>query len=143
MSMSERRNRDGADGETGITGAGVRVLLLDDHADTLSFMTRLLSRMGADVVAAATCAAARYAMQTLNGFDLLVTDVVLDDGDGLELATELHKAHGCAVVVLSGVERTPTALPAGVDLWLPKPIEVGRFKEAVQGLWRARGAGGK
>jgi DNA-binding response OmpR family regulator len=82
-------------------------------------------------------------MQTLNGFDLLVTDIVLDDGDGLELATELHKAHGCAVVVLSGLERAPAALPPGVDLWLPKPIEVERFEKAVQGLWRARGAGGK
>jgi two-component system OmpR family response regulator len=137
--MAERPNRDGVDGE-GLRG--LRVLLLDDHADTLSFMTRLLSRMGAEVVAAATCEAARYAMRTLDGFDLLVTDVMLDDGDGLELAAELRRAHNCSVFILSGVERAPAALPAGVDLWLAKPIQVGQFEAAIRGLPENRGSAG-
>ena len=137
MMMAERPNRDGVETEE---GGGLRVLLLDDHADTLSFMTRLLARMGADVVAAATCEAARYAMRTLDGFDLLVTDVMLDDGDGLELAAELRRAHKCSVIVLSGMERAPAALPAGVDVWMDKPIQVGPFEEAIRGLIEKRGS---
>ena len=133
--MLERLNRDGVDEEG---SRSLRVLLLDDHADTLSFMTRLLSRMGAEVVAAATCEAARYAMRTLDGFDLLVTDVMLDDGDGLQLAAELKGAHNCSVIVLSGMERAPAALPAGVDVWMDKPIQVGPFEEAIRGLLERR-----
>ena len=135
--MTDRPNRDGAKGDE---AGGLRVLLLDDHADTLSFMTRLLSRMGAEVVAAATCEAARYAMQTLDGFDLLVTDVMLDDGDGLELAEELRRAHRCSVFVLSGVERAPASLPEAVDLWLAKPIQVGQLEEAIKGVLTKREA---
>jgi DNA-binding response OmpR family regulator len=136
---ADRPNRDGVEGEC---DRGARVLLLDDHADTLSFMTRLLSRTGAEVVAATTCEAARYAMRTLEGFDLLVTDVMLDDGNGLAVAAELKREYGCAVIVLSGMERAPAALPAGVDVWMDKPIQVGAFEEAIRGVMARRGGGG-
>ena len=66
---------------------GLRILLTEDESGVRDFATRALTRHGYQVVATATIAEARAAFQKANGqFDLLFTDVVLPDGDGLALA---------------------------------------------------------
>jgi CheY-like chemotaxis protein len=111
-----------------------RVLVLEDHADTLAFLGHILSALPVDAIPTASCNAARYAARTLGAFDILITDVTLEDGDGIALARELKQAHHCAVVVMSGHDAPPDGPPPWVDLWLVKPVRLPDLKQAIDTL---------
>jgi DNA-binding response OmpR family regulator len=111
-----------------------RVLVLEDHADTLAFLGKILSDLPIDAVPTASCTAARYAAKTLGDFDILIADITLDDGDGLELARELKRDHHCAVVVMSGLDIPLEGPPPWVDLWLVKPVRLPELKQAIDAL---------
>ena len=111
-----------------------RVLVLEDHADTLAFLGRILLDLPVDAIPTASCNAARYAAKTLGDFDILITDVTLDDGDGIELAQELKQAHNCAVVVMSGHDAPPEGPPSWVELWLVNPVRLPELKKAIDVL---------
>src|SRR5687767_3742418 len=65
-----------------VTMSSMRVLLVDDHADTLKVMVRLLTHFGHDVTTAGTVA---EAAAKCGEFDLLITDLGLPDGSGVEV----------------------------------------------------------
>jgi DNA-binding response OmpR family regulator len=111
-----------------------RVLVLEDHADTLAFLGHILSHLPVDAVPTASCDAARYAARTLGAFDILITDITLEDGDGLALAQELKRDHNCAVVVMSGHDAPAEGPPPWVDLWLVKPVRLPDLKKAIDTL---------
>ena len=111
-----------------------RVLVLEDQADTLVSLGRLLSAIPVDAIPTATCDAARYAAKTLLAFDVLIADAILSDGSGVEVAQELSRDYGCAVVIMSAVQPPPQGLPDGIDLWLVKPIELPQLRQAIQSL---------
>jgi DNA-binding response OmpR family regulator len=108
-----------------------RLIVVEDHADTLVLMGRLLSMVPVDGVPAATCAAARAAARAVGRFDVVIADVTLPDGDGLELLAELKSTYGCRTVALSGYDAPAEGLPAGVDLWISKPVNVAELRRAV------------
>ena len=62
----------------------MRVLLVDDHAELLTLLTTSLERDGHRVVAAGTIEEAWRALET-GPFDVIVLDVALPDGSGIEL----------------------------------------------------------
>ena len=111
-----------------------RVMVLDDHVDTLVALGRLLSKIPVDAIPVTTCAAARQAATALGPFDVLLTDLNIPDGDGLALAAELRAAHGCRVVVMSGRDQPDDGLPDGIDAWLLKPVAIARLLDAVASL---------
>ncbi len=111
-----------------------RVLVLEEHADTLVSLGKLLSAIPVDAVPTASCNAARYAAQTLGAFDILIANATLTDGNGVELATELCRKHGCAVVIMSSFDPPAEGLPEGVDLWLVKPILFPQLRRAIETL---------
>ena len=76
-------------------GAGVRprILLVEDHADTCRAVRRLLELSGCEVASAHSLGQARAICGPGPcGFDLLVCDLQLPDGDGRELMRELRGA---------------------------------------------------
>src|SRR3954469_3356809 len=108
-----------------------RVIVVEDHADTLVLMGRLLSMVRVDGVPVATCAAAREAARTLGQFEVVIADVTLPDGDGVELLAELKEAYGCRTVAMSGYDAPEEGLPPGVDLWIEKPVNLTELRQAV------------
>ena len=64
-----------------------RILLVEDHPDTLRVMARLLKSLGYGVVTAASVAEALHQMDA-EEFDLLVSDIGLPDGSGLDIMRE-------------------------------------------------------
>ena len=78
---------------TAVVPAGVDILLVEDHRDTLMAMTRLLRRIGHRVTGADSVAAAVAAADG-NRFDVLVSDVDLPDGTGLDLMRQLTARPG-------------------------------------------------
>jgi CheY-like chemotaxis protein len=118
-----------------------RVLVVDDHVDTLTMMGRIVSTVPADGVPVPTCAAAREAAARFGDVRVAIVDLTLPDGDGLELLAELKAKYGCAAVVLSGhAAPPPDEVPAWVDLWLVKPTSAGALCRAVRRFCPALGA---
>lgn len=115
--------------------APLRVLVIEDHADSLAAMARLLSRIARDVLTAASCEAARAVAASAGGpVDVVVGDIGLPDGDGVELLGELREIYGCGIIALTG-HGMDTDLrrckAAGVDIHLLKPVGMKELREAV------------
>src|SRR4051794_2451739 len=111
-----------------------RVLVVEDHADTLVVVGKLLLMIPADAIPAASCAAAHHAAATSGPFDVVIADMKLPDGDGIALAVALKRLHGTAVVIMSAFDPPTDGMPDGVDLWLPKPVRLRELRRAMQSL---------
>ena len=101
------------------------LLLVDDHADTLQVMARLLKRRGYEVLLATDCQSARE-LARQQSFDLIVSDLGLPDGSGLTLLRELRQSRPVPAIALSGYgmeEDLRQSQAAGYDEHLTKPID--------------------
>jgi signal transduction histidine kinase/ActR/RegA family two-component response regulator len=111
----------------------LRILLVDDHQDTCTALERLLVRRGHLV---ATAHNMRSAMETAvrNQFDLLISDVALPDGTGLELMMHLHAISGIPGIAISGFGNNgdiKRSLEAGFCEHLVKPIKPEALEAAI------------
>jgi CheY-like chemotaxis protein len=111
----------------------MRILLVEDHADTATVLARLLRRDGHDVNTAATADDALAACDARN-VDLLICDIGLPEHDGWELLPRVRERHAVPAVALTGYG-TPADVArsraAGYDLHLTKPIDLAALRAAV------------
>jgi CheY-like chemotaxis protein len=111
----------------------LRLLLVDDHEDTLDFMTRLLRARGHDVTTAKTVAEAASACSSHN-FDLAICDLQLPDGTGEDLLAKLRTC-GTPAIALSGhasPEDQRHSQSAGFVAHLTKPIALDALEKAIK-----------
>ena len=121
--------------------AGVRVLLVEDNADTLGLLATILERRGARVIAADSARAALAAFERERP-DVLVADIGMPGDDGYELlrrVRELEAGRGrripaAAVTAYVDDADRERALSAGFDIHLAKPVEPEDLVRAVEGL---------
>ncbi len=116
----------------------LRILLVEDHADTAEAMAELLRGLDHQVRVAgsvsAGLAAAEMAMEE-GGLDLLVSDLGLPDGSGLDLMRELSQRYGLKGIALSGYgmeEDIQKSLEAGFERHLTKPVSLQTLRSAIQ-----------
>jgi PAS domain S-box-containing protein len=106
----------------------LRILLVEDHADTAEAVADLLRLSGHHVDIAATVAEALAAAEgTSNGasFDLVLSDLGLPDGSGQDLMRELASRYGLKGIALSGYgmeEDIRRSREAGFACHLTKPV---------------------
>ena len=79
----------------------LRIFLVENHADTLKWMTRYLEAAGHAVVSAKTMACA-LAMFPQANCDVLISDIGLPDGDGWELLRTVRLAQPIFAIAMSG-----------------------------------------
>ncbi len=107
-----------------------RILLVEDHADTALMMQRLLARRGYVVTLATTLAEALEAAQSRT-YDLLLCDVGLPDGSGLDLMRTLSsrspKLPGVALSGYGMPDDARRSLDAGFLAHLSKPVAMERL----------------
>ena len=114
----------------------IKVLLVDDNHDTLKYLSRILSVRGYHVHPAADMASALQAASDAD-FDVLVSDIELPDGSGLELMWSLRAGRAIPAIALSGfgapadVEQSRSA---GFAIHLTKPVDFGRLEQAIRQL---------
>jgi CheY-like chemotaxis protein len=115
-------------------GERLSILLVDDNVDTLRSLTRLLAMRGLDVVPADSQAAAlKLADQT--EFDVLVSDIQLPDGSGLELISRLRDRRPITGIAISGFgapDDITNSLAAGFAIHLVKPVDFRRLERAIR-----------
>src|SRR4051794_28401345 len=98
----------------------MKVLLIDDHPLILSALQNVIEGMGeagdVAVVGVAGARAAREALGADAGFDLILLDLRLGDGDGFDLLIELRNGWpAIPVVVVSASDRSADVIRS-IDL---------------------------
>lgn len=135
-----RRAKGDKGGEklTPIPLGALRLLLVDDHKDTVDTLALLLGSQGHDVRVAGSI---REAIETAKGyeFDVLISDIGLPDGRGTDLLTSLRERAGKNIkaIAMSGFgmeeDREKSRL-AGFAEHLTKPIEFAVLERALTRL---------
>jgi DNA-binding NarL/FixJ family response regulator len=121
--------------------ADISVLVVDDHAlfaDALQARLAQETDLGPVLVAYGAVAAAERAAATQPA--VVILDVVLDDGSGLDLIGAVRESSPDSnCVMLSAVESVDdvvTALSRGARAWLPKTVDVRHLVRVVRGVHR-------
>lgn len=122
-----------------------KLLLIDDDARLTGMLTDYLRTNGFEVDAAGTLAAGRDRLRH-GGYDALLLDLMLPDGDGLDLTRELradtrHKRLPLLMLTARGdsADRV-VGLEIGADDYLPKPFEPRELLARVKALLRRSAA---
>ncbi|HSU67445.1 MAG TPA: response regulator [Tepidisphaeraceae bacterium] len=113
---------------------GLRILLVDDHEDTAKAMRRLLERLGYAITLAGNVQDALGAFGK-NEFDLLISDIGLPDGSGLELMRQIRQQKNLRGIALSGFgmeEDVRKSKEAGFTEHLIKPINFQKLQAVIR-----------
>lgn len=109
------------------------ILLVEDHPDTAVALSRFLRMVGHDVHTSDTVAGAVRQLRAQN-FDLLISDIGLPDGTGLDLMRQVRDFTDLRGIVLSGFgtdEDVRRSRSAGFDLHLTKPVGLDVLERAI------------
>jgi two-component system CheB/CheR fusion protein len=119
----------------------LRILLVEDHADTAAAMAELLSGLGHKVTVAGGMAAAlaaverRAAGNSGPALDLVISDLGLPDGNGHELMRKLSRRYGLKGIALSGYgmeDDREKSLQAGFSRHLTKPVQLRALQAVIR-----------
>jgi len=115
--------------------AAPRILVVDDEADLRELLEITLLKMGLDVDSAATLRQARALVEE-HDYALVLTDMRLPDGLGLELVREVSgsgKGTPIAVITAYGsAENAVVALKAGAFDYISKPVALDALRVMVR-----------
>jgi signal transduction histidine kinase/ActR/RegA family two-component response regulator len=112
----------------------VNILLVDDHEDTLRALSRLLRKLEHRVVTA-NCVKGALHAATEENFDLLISDVGLPDGTGLDLMKQLlgrQPIRGIALTGYGSDQDLKQTREAGFSAHLTKPIDFHALETAIR-----------
>ena len=119
---------------------GLRVLVVDDEADSRQVLAMVLERVGAIVTAASGVLEAIEALSKAQP-DVLVSDLGMPDLDGFDLIRQLrasgHDATDLPAVALTAYAQNDDAhfaLSAGFQVHLPKPVDPHELTAVIANL---------
>ncbi|MGI8838581.1 MAG: GAF domain-containing protein [Pyrinomonadaceae bacterium] len=128
------------------TASALRILIVEDQPDTLEMLAATFRTRGFETIA---CESASEALECVDRqqFDILISDIAMPEMDGLQLIRDLRSRPGLATVpaiALTGYAsqtEAKSAISAGFDLHLSKPIDPGDLMAAVNNLIALRHRG--
>lgn len=119
----------------------LRILVVEDDREIRTMMRDTLAVEGFEVQTAVSLSEAR-AMLLHALPDVLVLDLGLPDGDGVELVNEVRKRHALPILIVSARHQEAqkiAMLDAGADDYLVKPFSVGELLARIRVALRHRG----
>jgi CheY-like chemotaxis protein len=123
----------------------MRVLLAEDHPINTVVAVKMLQKMGCVVEHAANGRIALARVQE-SSFDAVLMDVHMPEMDGVECARAIRSAEApgdhlpiIALTASAMVGDDAICIAAGMDSYLPKPLNAAKLRDE---LLRARGARG-
>ena len=141
------RRRERTDGvEVGVALDAIRLLVVEDEADTLEFLRRLLTTQGATVLTAATANEA-LALVRSERPDLLISDIGLPEVDGYDLIQRVRREPSpgrdipaIALTAYARSEDRTRALRAGYQAHIAKPVEPNELLAMIASFVELTGA---
>jgi signal transduction histidine kinase len=129
---------NGADADRieGFSRDRVRVLLLEDHDDTARALTRLLESRGYRIKTASTISAALQSVES-HEFDLLLCDLGLPDGTGVEFISKVREQRKTPAIALTGFgmqQDVDRAREAGFNAHLTTPVSLQKLEMTIARL---------
>ncbi len=119
----------------------LQVMVVEDDREIRALLQSSLSVEGFEVQTAVSLSEAR-ALLKHKPPDLIVLDLGLPDGDGVQLVRELRKQHSTPVIVVSARHQEAQKielLDAGADDYLTKPFSVHELLARMRVALRHRG----
>ena len=114
-------------------GRRLNVLLVEDHEPTLRIMERLLRQIGHRVTGVSSVASAGAAASH-DGFDLIISDLGLPDGSGLDVMRQLRDRYAGRAIALTGYgmdSDVAASRDAGFTEHLTKPVDLHLLEAAI------------
>lgn len=111
-----------------------QALIVDDDLDFTPALAKLVQQSGYVVRTASSLEDARRELQHGTP-DIALVDLLLPDGDGIQLVHELTLTGSTKVLIITGyagVESAVAALRAGATDFIQKPFDVGQLKNQLQ-----------
>ena len=105
--------------------SSLRILIVEDHADTLRVLARLLDHFGHEVSVADGAQSALEIVESKE-FDVVLSDIGLPDGSGYEVITHAKRRQPVKGVALTGFDKEEDirrGQEAGFDFHLTKPVD--------------------
>ena len=122
-----------------LTGTA-RVLVVDDEPDLRTLYELTLLREGHQVESAGSLAEAR-ALLAAHAYDVVITDMRLTDGLGLELLRDMaatqRRERSIVITAYGSAENAVEALKCGAFDYLTKPIDLKQFRGVVSAALQA------
>ena len=115
-------------------GQPLRLLVVEDHADTARVLSRLLERGGHRVRTAGSAAEAME-LAASESYDLVVSDIGLPDATGYHLMRDLRERYGLTGLAMTGYgmeEDLQKGREAGFAEYLVKPVNVTLLEQAIR-----------
>lgn len=112
-----------------------KILVVDDEVDFLKSMQSILSDEGYEVIVAENGTRALHLVEEQKP-DLVLTDIVMPDVSGLQLARSIRQSSSKAIPIISITgypfrDDISAAGPRLVDLYLTKPLQVSDLLTAL------------
>ncbi|WP_083438418.1 sigma-54-dependent transcriptional regulator [Caldimonas brevitalea] len=110
------------------------VLIVDDSPDELGWMSEVVQAQGCTVATADSLRAARVQLVRQQP-EVLLTDIQLPDGNGLQLVHDLEAPAQTEVVAITGhasVDSVVEALRLGATDYLVKPVDIERLRAILK-----------
>jgi len=115
------------------SGKSLRILVVEDHSDTLQALSRLLNHFGHEISTADDARSAVDMIKTKE-FDVVLCDIGLPDGNGYDVIVEAKRKRDVKAVAISGfaarddIER---GKKAGFDFHLAKPVDFHELRSVL------------
>ena len=114
-------------------GRSLRILVVEDHSDTLQALARLLDHFGHDI---STADDAQSALDMIKAkeFDVVLCDIALPDGNGYDIVTQAKRKGAVKAVAISGFasrDDIESGRKAGFDFHLAKPVDFHELRSVL------------
>jgi len=113
----------------------VKLLIVDDESSMLDFLSLLFQGVGYEVTTARSVTEAHKQFER-NAFDLVLCDILMPDGNGLDLLRDIKSSGGGPpVVMMTAYTSTKSAIEAmklGAADYISKPFDVEELKIVAQ-----------
>jgi len=116
-----------------------RILIVDNEEDQLKIMKTILVKLGYEIISAISAEEAEVLFQNQN-FDLVITDLIMPEMDGIELCEKLKKTSpNTPVYGFSGhieLYEDKKLERAGFDGFINKPISIDELGHQIQLIFK-------
>jgi CheY-like chemotaxis protein len=121
-------------------GKSLRILVVEDHADTLRVLSRMLDHFGYETSIADSTSSALQFLQSKD-FDVVLSDIRLPDGSGYDVVSQAKQKQQVKAVALTALNREEDirrGKEAGFDFHLSKPVDFQELRTVLDQVGASR-----